>query len=94
MSSGWVGPGAKDSPTNKFENDNYARIKAQVEAEEKEKRDTENARRVELGQKPCESKPRATSGAVIGQDADISRVTVKDSYWTKTKRGLAKALKM
>jgi len=53
MSSGWVGPGAKDSPANKFENDNYARIKAQVEAEEKEKRDVENARRASLGQKPC-----------------------------------------
>lgn len=53
MSSGWSGPGAKDSPNNKLENDNYARIKAQVNAKEKEKRDAENARRAELGQKPC-----------------------------------------
>ncbi|KAK0515186.1 hypothetical protein JMJ35_002565 [Cladonia borealis] len=52
MSSGWVGPGARSSPQNKFENDNYRATKHRLEAEEKEKRDIENVRRVSMGEKP------------------------------------------
>ena len=53
MSSGWVGPGARSSAQNKTENDNYQATKRRLEAEEKEKRDVENARRVSMGEKPC-----------------------------------------
>ena len=53
MSSGWVGPGARTSPQNKADNDNYQATKHRLEAEEKEKRDIENARRVSMGEKPC-----------------------------------------
>ena len=39
---------------NQRENENHARIKAQIKAQEQEKRDIENARRESLGQAPCE----------------------------------------
>lgn len=52
MSSGWVGPGARSSPQNKFENDNYQATKRRLEGEEKEKKDIENARRLSMGEKP------------------------------------------
>ncbi len=52
MSSGWTGPGARSAPQNQQDLANYNAIKERVEAEEKEKRNTENARRISLGQKP------------------------------------------
>lgn len=52
MSSGWVGPGARSAPQNQEDLANYNAIKERVEAEEKEKREVENARRINVGQKP------------------------------------------
>ena len=53
MSSGWSGPGSGTAPQNQEENEAYARLKGQVQAHEKEKRDAENARRESMGLKPC-----------------------------------------
>lgn len=53
MSSGWIGPGARGAPQNQEDNANYAAIKAQVEKDEKEKREAENARRASEGLPPC-----------------------------------------
>jgi len=53
-SSGWTGPGAGTAPQNSEDNANFALIKEQVKAEEKERRDAENAERVNRGEKPCE----------------------------------------
>ncbi|CAF9916849.1 hypothetical protein IMSHALPRED_003310 [Imshaugia aleurites] len=52
MSSGWIGPGARGSPQNQQDNANYAAIKAQVEKDEKEKREAENERRASEGLPP------------------------------------------
>lgn len=52
MSSGWIGPGARGAPQNQEDNANYAAIKAQVEKDEKEKREAENARRASEGLPP------------------------------------------
>lgn len=37
MSSGWVGPGAKTSPQNQSELEDYKRLKRHLEAQEREK---------------------------------------------------------
>ncbi len=53
MSSGWIGPGARGAPQNLEDNANYAAIKAQVEEDEKGKREAENAERASQGLPPC-----------------------------------------
>ncbi len=53
MSSGWTGPGARTAPQNQRDNAHYAAIKAQVEKDEREKREAENARRASEGLPPC-----------------------------------------
>lgn len=54
LPSGWYGPGsgARSAPENKQDLDSQNAIKERVEADEKEKRDIENSRRVSMGQKP------------------------------------------
>lgn len=52
--AGITGPGAKSSPGNQAELEAHKALKRRLEAQEQEKRDAENARRVSLGQKPCE----------------------------------------
>lgn len=53
MSSGWTGPGSRTAPQNQQDNANYAALKAQVERDEKEKREAENVRRASEGLPPC-----------------------------------------
>lgn len=48
------GEGGRKGPWNKDEIDNHNRIKEKLKAEENEKRDAENARRANMGLKPCE----------------------------------------
>lgn len=52
MSSGWVGPGARTSAMNQEEMERHAELKRHLEAEEQEKKDVENARRISMGEKP------------------------------------------
>jgi len=52
--SGWVGPGAKTSPQNAAEQEQYKELKHYLQAEEKLAREKENQRRLEAGEKPCE----------------------------------------
>ncbi|CAF9902946.1 MAG: hypothetical protein ALECFALPRED_000078 [Alectoria fallacina] len=71
MSSGWIGPGARGAPQNQEEIANYKAIKAQVEKDEKEKREAENAMRASQGLPP-----------------------LKDSFWSRVKKGVQKAMMM
>lgn len=89
MSSGWVGPGARSSPQNKFENDNYQATKRRLEAEEEEKKDIENARRISMGEKPCMYCIPYSNG----EDWLMGGVMlVKDSVWTKIKKLLKRSM--
>ncbi|KAL8797768.1 MAG: hypothetical protein Q9195_000120 [Heterodermia aff. obscurata] len=52
MSSGWIGPGANSSPQNQEQLAMYNSLKAQVDRDQKEKRDVLNAERASLGLPP------------------------------------------
>lgn len=52
MSSGWVGPGANSSPQNQNHLAMYNSLKAEVDREQKEKRDILNAERASQGLPP------------------------------------------
>ena len=52
MSSGWIGPGANSSPQNQEQLAMYNSLKAEVDREQKEKRDLVNAERASLGLPP------------------------------------------
>ena len=52
MSSGWVGPGANSSPQNQEQLAMYNSLKAEVDREQKEKRDFLNAERASQGLPP------------------------------------------
>ena len=54
---GWAGPGAKTSPANREEQEQYVALKRRLEAEEAEKREAENRERVARGEKPCKWPP-------------------------------------
>ena len=97
-SSGWTGPGAGTAPQNKQDNEAFKRIKERVKAEEKERREIENARRASIGQKPCKSpsmRKNQSISSVRERDADLLfLLPVKDSWWKKAKAGLRKSMKM
>ena len=52
--AGWSGPGAKTSGMNIAEEEQYKEFKHKLQAEEQQKKDDENVRRVSMGQKPCQ----------------------------------------
>ena len=49
---GWSGPGAKSSPANREEQEQYTALKRRLEAEEAEKKEQVNRERVARGEKP------------------------------------------
>ncbi len=91
MSSGWTGPGARSAPQNQQDLENYNAIKARVEADEKEKRDAENARRISLGQKPRMNFFTLLLLREFGTWADDGGLIVKDSMWKKVKNVIHKS---
>ena len=77
---------------NQQDNANYAAIKAQVEKDEKEKREAENERRASEGLPLCEYLVRVDVGTcrrLMG-----SSVAVKDGVWSKVKKGVQKLFMM
>lgn len=91
MSSGWIGPGARGAPQNREDNANYDAIKAQVEIDEKEKREAENAMRASQGLPPYK--------CLDWVDIRVYRkligfFAVKDSFWSRVQKAVQKALMM
>ena len=91
MSSGWIGPGARGAPQNQEDNANYDAIKAQVEKDEKEKREAENAMRASQGLPPCKCLDWVNIRVCRKL---IGFFAVKHSFWSRVKKGVQKALMM